>query len=113
MFVFCTIKKLLLFFNLFKKRAGRTTSDEIQTHLLDLQKMFIVAEGSVSSDIFYLLKIDKTCLLQLVVFFSFQVFSFVNIVHYIIKINMQIFIKLFINKCNDLFILLLINESCI
>ena len=110
---FVQLKSYYYFLIYSKKRAGRTTSDELQTHLLDLQKMFIVAEGSVSSDIFYLLKIDKTCLLQLVVFFSFQVFSFVNIVHYIIKINMQIFIRLFINKCSDLFILLLINESCI
>ena len=37
--------QFVVFFNLFKDRADRTTSDEPKTHLLDLQKTFIVVEG--------------------------------------------------------------------
>ena len=35
----------------FKDKAGRITPDELQTHQLDLQKTFIIAERRVSSDV--------------------------------------------------------------
>ena len=40
---------MIFFLNKLKDRAGRKTHVETQTHSLDLQKMFIVVKGTVSS----------------------------------------------------------------
>ena len=48
----------MFFYNLIKTfffikyTAGRITYDELNTHLLDLQKTLIITKGRVSSDVF-------------------------------------------------------------